>query len=331
MIRILSIDGGGSRGLIPALVLADLERRTGRAVADLFDLVGGTSTGAMIALGLMRPGPHGRPRWRAEDIVSFYLTDGPRTYRRSLARKLLTAGGYLGPKYSSRRLAASLRRHLGDTMMSEALRDTVVPVYDLPTRTPYFFKSAEARQQRQPDQAMAVVARAATAAPTYFPSVSVPGGPGRPDQLLVDGGICVVNPAICLYAEVRRDHPDEEVTLMSLGCGELTSDVASRQMRRSGSLRWVRPLFDLMMEGPEEIADYQCRQLLPAGSYFRFQVPLAPGPAPIDDASPHNQEVLRRYGLKLIEDQDARLGVVAERLLSVDRPARASRSTSRAS
>ena len=65
--KVLAIDGGGIRGLIPALVLAEIERRTGRPTAELFDLIAGTSTGGILACGLTRPGPDGKPLHSADD------------------------------------------------------------------------------------------------------------------------------------------------------------------------------------------------------------------------------------------------------------------------
>jgi patatin-like phospholipase/acyl hydrolase len=314
MMRILSIDGGGTRGLIPAMVLAYLEQKSKRPVAELFDLVAGTSTGAIIAMGLVRPGPDGGPRWRAQDLVSFYENEGPTIYEHSWLRTAYTGNGMFRPKYSSRRLRAALRLHLGSSTLRESLVDVLVPTYDLAQRTPYIFKSTQARDGSAPDVPMATVVQAATAATTFFPPVPVAQPKGQPDLLLVDGGVCVVNPSMCAYAEARREHPDEQTLLVSLGCGELMSDLASRQLRRSGMIRWARPLVEMMMEGPEEIADYQCRQLLAPDSYFRFQAKLAPRCAPMDDATPHNQEVLRRYGDKLIREQHDSLDRLADLL-----------------
>src|SRR5918996_2655195 len=107
--RILSIDGGGIRGLIPALVLAELERRCGRPAGELFDLVAGTSTGAIIACALTRPDPLPAAR-----IARIYLEEGPEIFSRSLLKRITSADGYLDERYDSDGLLESLRRHLGD-------------------------------------------------------------------------------------------------------------------------------------------------------------------------------------------------------------------------
>lgn len=76
-IKILSIDGGGIRGIIPALILAEIEQRTGKPICQMFDLIAGTSTGGILALGLTRPDDTGQPAYRAEDLVRLYKTEGP--------------------------------------------------------------------------------------------------------------------------------------------------------------------------------------------------------------------------------------------------------------
>src|ERR1035437_1921102 len=97
--RILSIDGGGIRGLIPALVLAELERQTGRAIADCFDLIAGTSTGGILALGLTRPGEGGRPKYQANDLADLYLKEGTRIFDESFGRRLTNPMGLRVAKY----------------------------------------------------------------------------------------------------------------------------------------------------------------------------------------------------------------------------------------
>src|SRR3954449_12357803 len=86
--KVLCIDGGGIRGLIPALVLAEIERRTGRPTFELFDLIAGTSTGGILACGLTCPGEDGRPRHSAEELADLYRTEGPRIFDRSLIRRI---------------------------------------------------------------------------------------------------------------------------------------------------------------------------------------------------------------------------------------------------
>ncbi|MEJ7714492.1 MAG: patatin-like phospholipase family protein [Thermoleophilaceae bacterium] len=120
-IRVLSIDGGGMRGIIPALVLAELERRAGRPVADLFDLVAGTSTGGILALALAQPGPDGRPARTAEQLVELYETEGPRIFSRNLLQRIRSVEGLADERYSAEGLDRALKRYLGDTRLAGRL------------------------------------------------------------------------------------------------------------------------------------------------------------------------------------------------------------------
>jgi uncharacterized protein len=146
LVKILSIDGGGIRGIIPALVLADIERRSERPACELFDLIAGTSTGAIIALGVTvpgdeRPGGTSRPRWSARELADIYAEDGPRIFHRSLVRTIETAHGLLIEKYAAGGLEALLERCLGDAPLSSALSDVLITSYDVYKHEPFFFKS----------------------------------------------------------------------------------------------------------------------------------------------------------------------------------------------
>src|SRR5215207_1945881 len=104
--KVLAIDGGGIRGLIPALVLAEIERRTGRRIADMFDLIAGTSTGGILACGLVCRGDD-RPLHTAEELADLYVTEGPKIFDRSLVHEAASLGGLVDEKYDDRGLNAA--------------------------------------------------------------------------------------------------------------------------------------------------------------------------------------------------------------------------------
>src|ERR671919_2369579 len=124
--RVLSIDGGGIRGLIPALVLADIERRAGRRVSDLFDLIAGTSTGGIIACAVCAPDP-----MRAEEVAAIYEEEGPAIFDRSVWQRIRSAEGLLDEKYDSGPLDRALERFLADKRLAESKPDLLVPAYNM--------------------------------------------------------------------------------------------------------------------------------------------------------------------------------------------------------
>jgi patatin-like phospholipase/acyl hydrolase len=310
-VKILSVDGGGIRGIIPATVLAEVERRTGRPIASLFDLIAGTSTGGIIALALAAPGPGGGPRLSAAEVVGLYLEEGPRIFSRSVLRTVLSVDGLLDERYSDAGLEAALRRYLGEATLSEAITPVLVTAYALEERRPFFFKSRRAEDRPARDYPMRVVARATSAAPTYFEPESVPSDRGAAVGL-VDGGVCVVNPAMSAYAEARRDGADISL-VASLGTGQQTRPIPTARARRWGELAWARPLIDVVFDGMSDVVDYQLSQLLPADRYYRLQVELAARDE-LDDASPSNLRALQDDARRLLAAEHARIDALCAAL-----------------
>jgi patatin-like phospholipase/acyl hydrolase len=310
--NVLSVDGGGIRGVIPAMVLADLEERTGKHTAELFDLIAGTSTGGIIALALTVPGPEGRPRWTANDLVDLYLTEGPRIFHHSIGKMLESGLGLLDEKYDAKPLEQALKTYLGDAMISEAVTDVLVTSYDLEHRKPFFFKTDKAKAAPQRDWAMHEAARATAAAPTYFEPEKLTGE----DQTfaLCDGGVFAANPAMCAYAEARRRHPRAQITLVSLGTGQLTKPLHYEDVKGWGLIEWARPLFDVVFDGVSDATEYELEQLLPEADYTRFQIELVGASDSLDNASEPNLDGLQDLAGKLIRDRASDLERLAGEL-----------------
>jgi patatin-like phospholipase/acyl hydrolase len=304
-VRILSIDGGGIRGIIPALVLAEVEARTGRRIAELFDLVAGTSTGGILACALTVPGA--RP---AHELVELYRTEGPRIFHRSLVRRVETADGLLDEKYDDAALRAALADYLGTARLSDATTRVLATAYDLEGRAPYFFKSWRADR----DAPMVEVARATAAAPTYFEPIGVDG------LALVDGGVFATNPAMCAYAEAARLAQEAgarvDVRLLSLGTGRLTRPMHLADAHGWGLVEWVRPLIDVVFDGVADTVDYQLQHILGEGAYTRLQTDLDQASDALDDASPANLARLEREAAELIAARSAELDAVCAELVA---------------
>lgn len=312
--RILAIDGGGVRGVVAALVLAELEAETGLRVVDLFDFVAGTSAGALLALGLLRPDVQGgdRPRWAARELADLYADERSHIFHRSIWRTASTVNGFLAPKYGPGELRRQLRARLGDTRLSEALRVVMITAYDARRREPYFFMGGQA-EFTPDDPLMRTVAQASAAAPSYFPPVRVQDPVGD-ERWLTDGGVVANNPALLAYIAARRRQPDRPVLLVSVGCGHLSTDLATPRMRKGGALLWARPLFDMMLDGQENVTDRQVQQLLPTGTYLRLQAELPDSCERIDDDSAANLRVLRASTERLLEQSEKQLREMGARL-----------------
>jgi hypothetical protein len=302
-VRVLAIDGGGIRGLIPALVLTELERRSGRRVFEMFDLIAGTSTGGILACALCAP-----ESLPAAQLVALYEEEGPTIFDRSVFQRIRSGEGLLDEKYDSAALDRALHRFLSDKRLSEAKPDLLVPAYDTASPGPYFFKSRKARESPQDDFALSEVARATSAAPTYFE----PSALGA--RSLVDGGVFAVNPAMSAFAEVLRHRPGEEIILVSLGTGQRTRKRSFDEIKDWGLIAWARPILDVVFDGVSDAVDYQLRHALEEGRYWRLQVELSEASDDLDDASEINLRRLRRHAEELIETESATIDAVVAAL-----------------
>ena len=283
--KVLAIDGGGIRGVIPALVLAEIEQRTGRAIATMVDLLAGTSTGAIIACALARPNA-----MSARRIAAAYERDGPRIFHRSLTKVVSSVGGLADERYDARGLVESLRRHLGETRLADASTGLVVTAYDLESRRALVLRSS------RDDVSMVDAAHASAAAPTYFEPVRLG------DRTLVDGGVFALNPAALAYAEVSGTLD----VLVSLGTGEHTRRLPYGQVKDWGMLEWARPILDVVFDGSADAVDAQLRALIDT-RYARLQTRLEQASDALDDASPENLAALRQEAQRLITARSAEI------------------------
>ena len=223
VLRLLALDGGGIRGVLPARILVELERITGKPVASLFDVVAGTSTGGVIALALTKPVARGGGPESASQALDLYLRFGhvifPRTRLRGIRSRsdLTTArvhtvqrlGCLVSPRrfgnarYVATGLESVLETYLGTARLADALSDVIVPAYDWRAGRAMIFNSRDAREGSALNPPMTVVARATAAAPMYFPPVRFAPERGS-EVILIDGGVVANNPAFIAFFEALR-------------------------------------------------------------------------------------------------------------------------------
>lgn len=324
LIRVLSIDGGGIRGIIPAVILDEIERRTGKPVSRLFDLIAGTSTGGILAAGLTKPDKQGDPEYSAAELIRLYEQQGKRIFPDSIWRRI--PGHILvdDEKYPSDGIEGVLKEYFGEARLSEALTDVIVTAYDIEQRTPFFFKSMKAREDKRANFKLRDVARATSAAPTYFEPYKLPVA--DPSDLseyytLIDGGVYINNPALSGYAEAVRQftEPGNEYLVVSLGTGQQTRRYTYDRAKDWGLAGWVRPLISIMFDGVCDAVDYQMKQLCCDGPdkkprYYRFDTELVDVNDDFDDASPGNLRMIKQAGMDLARVSSGDLDVLCEQL-----------------
>lgn len=300
MKRVVSFDGGGMRGLASAHVGAAIESKSG-PLAERADLLAGTSTGGIIALGLAKGLP-------AAGLVDLYRQNGARIFSRSVEHELATLGGADGPKYTDEGIHAVLYEFFGNSMLSEAKTDVLVTSYDAATDTARFFKSWTLEDAATH---MATAARATSAAPTYFDPLHLmwptTGDPSKLfAELLIDGGVCANNPAACAWADAVKLWPGEEITVISIGTGNTSKPFDPTGW---GIAQWARSLVDAFMGGASAVVDYQMRALCPR--YYRVQVDVPSSCPGMDDASAGAIQFFDDLGARMIQENAAALDTIA--------------------
>lgn len=322
-LHVLALDGGGIRGVIPATLLGEIEKRTGKRIAEMFDLIAGTSTGGILALGLTTPDPTdaSKPRYRAEEFVGMYAEKGGTIFGNSLGHRLLTLFGLFGSKYAVRGLEKTLRTYFGDSRLKDAVAEVLITSYDLEQRDSWFLARYKARQDSASnDFPMVDVARATSAAPTYF----------RPERLtvdpptaMVDGGVHSNNPAMCAWVETVKLHGQQDIVLVSIGTGRVKTPISYAKARAWGLIGWVRPLIGIFMDGVAATVEHELDWLLTPKDaeqrYFRFQAELPPGMGSMDDVSPEHISALKQQAQLIIDSNKSELDDLCM-LLSDSRP-----------
>ncbi|MEZ5565734.1 MAG: patatin-like phospholipase family protein [Gammaproteobacteria bacterium] len=314
--RILSLDGGGIRGLVTGLWLQGAENALKQAgkpgLRDSFDLYAGSSSGALIACGLANG-------LAPAQIVALYREQRHRIFPGMAQRLWSRAGRFFrdgpsAPKYDGRGLDEVLREAFGETTMGQLEPPVMVTGYDTVSRTPIIFKSFKREHQNLP---VWQVCRASASAPTYFPAFAMPVE-NKP-RSMIDGGVVANNPTALAIAEaMRRDQgvtQCSDLTVLSVGSGARNRPISLRQAQEWGALEWAVPIIDVLFDGNTDSVDYIARQLVGDG-YFRLQTDLTTGLDDTDDTSATNIAALDRLATNYLRRKATResLDELARRL-----------------
>jgi len=306
---ILSIDGGGIRGLIPAVVCAELEAATGTPISDMFDMIVGTSTGSILATGLARPGDGGEPYWCASDTVDIFHEDGPDIFDAGALGSLDDA---VDPRYSLSQLQKPLERRIGPYGLHEARTRVVAPAYDLKGRRPIIFDSEASKHSSSMRVTAANAALASSAAPSYFPPVEVQLG--AETAYCVDGGLYAANPVMIGISRALERHALDDLFVVSLGTGDSDASIPLGDAEGWGALQWAKPIIASAMDATADVAHRQASSVLSLTRYLRFDRSLTWASPEMDDAKISNLAALEREAVQLLKDRSDDVEALIETL-----------------
>ncbi len=305
---ILSLDGGGIRGLITARILAEIEKRTGRFVSSLFDLIAGTSTGGLLALALASPGLIGEPAEQAARFIKVFEDADKNIF----VRRGSASFGIMHERYHSESFERYLREFFGETMISEAVCDVLVTSYDLVARDVVIWTRYDAQNSEEVDVPFWLAARSTAAAPTYFDPARVEGGDGH--RSFIDGVMAANNPAMCAYAHSVKVASDRKPFIVSIGTGVFDHPMKRKADLNWGAAHWAKEILHVLIEGSSEVVDWQLREIVGRSQYRRIQGHLEYANEAIDDTSLHNLEALHVDAENWIRIYDKEIDLICEAL-----------------
>jgi len=309
-IRILSIDGGGIRGLLPSLLLDHIAQEVSRHTnapfhfAEHVDLMTGTSTGGLICLGLSIPGERGVPRYGTQTLVELYQRQGHNIFPKpwNLLKKMSSA------QYDPKHFEDTLTRYFEDTPLSACLCPMLIPSFDLARNKAYLFDSRQSKKKRSKDFEIRGVARATSAAPTYFPAAQIKNRKGKP-YTFIDGGIYANNSALLAFKHAQQYYPEaEEYLLISLGTGSAHKREKYQKLENAGLLHWGANIASVLMENAAAYTESLLEEEVHQDSrlrYIRIQPLLAPSETQMDNADNENISRLQEAGFRTLETNRA--------------------------
>jgi patatin-like phospholipase/acyl hydrolase len=260
--RILSIDGGGIRGILPGIILTRLEKKLQEKTADdnlrlsdMFDFMAGTSTGGILALAYLIPDENGVTKFTDQEAVNLYLDRGDEIFDASHWQKIKSGKGILDEKYDAKELEEALEDNFKETEFNELLKPCIISSYDIRNVKPHFFKQHKSKNEIY-NFKVKDIARATSAAPTYFETARIKNDLGTPFPL-IDGGVFVNNPALVAYSEVRNmelENIDEspmakDMMIVSIGTGSTSKQYEYKKVKDWGAVGWIKPIIEIMMSG----------------------------------------------------------------------------------
>lgn len=305
--RILSLDGGGIRGVIAAVILAEVEKIVKVPLNRYFDLIAGTSTGSILAAAIAL----GKS---SEQILELYRRKGkiifPYTSLFSLQRlSLVLRYGFSAPKYSDKGLIEVLQNEFGNTKLADIKSPRLlITAYDTLDQEFIVFKNWQTYKPWS-NTPLWEVCVSSSSAPTFFPGHLLTTE--SKTYSLIDGGIGANNPSACAIAEaLRLENSIKDITVLSIGTGDSTQTIPFTKVRGWGLIQWIWQgrLIEVLMNASADVNDYISREVMSppemdneaSPRYFRLQPKIMKDA--IDDASDENIDRLITLAQIYVQD-----------------------------
>jgi len=322
-INILSIDGGGIRGILPATFLSALEERLQQRtndpdarLADFFDLIAGTSTGGLLTCVYLCPDDNDahRPKFSARQALDFYFSYGNvafKPYREG------DAGGF--HKYPPDGLEMQLNNFFKDLKLSQLIKPCCITAYDLNHSEPYLFLSHKAISDPRVNYYVRNITRATSALPGIFPPAKISSLAER-TYTFVDGSLFAYNPAFFGYMQAEEVFPhSEDFFLLSLGTGHVSTAYSNAQLADSSDKNWAQLLADIAFSAHSDMVNFQLEEIFKNNKhsrYIRLQPSLQGLNKEMDDVSPLNIQALYGAGQNFVASNEKTVKEIVDILVA---------------
>lgn len=274
-ILILSIDGGGVKGAGVAFYLKEIEKHFNKPIAELFDLLVGNSTGALLATAMSTG------NIPASEVLKIYSEKGKDIFKKKpLFKRIFSLGGLIDEKYELLNLVNVVKQFLKETTFKDTKTKLMTISYDLYTKKPFIHKSWKSKINFP----LWVAAVSSAAAPTYFEPLLYKDETGL-DYGFIDGGATAINnPTMCALAEaLNMGYTLENIYVLSFGTGYYQKDIDPVKTLNWGLLEWLKTILDILLDGSNIAVDYQVSSILKSSNYLRINFPLSANLAPMDN------------------------------------------------
>lgn len=313
-IRLLSLDGGGIRGIIELYFLREIERRIGKPIGELFHLVAGTSIGAIIATGLTQKDPITlKPHHTATELFDTMMA----SHQRLFQPKFKSLWGLCGERYCTTPVADFLTSQFGEAPFHETTMPTIAVAQDLSTLDAKVFKSYDSTETYKTKD----VLLASSAAPSFFkPHTMEPVTSATTTTTphhFIDGGTIANNPSFIAYNEARKLYPTAtRFDIYSLGTGSYLTypDIASLGAG-TGLTTWASRLPKIFMGGQLKLTEELLKTLIPDAHFIRWNPPIiGDRHISLDDHTPATIDLLLRSAQEMIDHNRGRFDEIIRRL-----------------
>ena len=328
--RILSIDGGVIKGIVPAVVLLHLEKllkqlskNQNSRIHDYFDLFSGASTGAIIIAGLLSPDKNNHPKYSPEEILDLYLENGHIIFNSSFFQEIKSVSGIVNVKYDPEGLESVFEKYFGKSELKDLLKPSLIPVYDLSRGKNYFFRQQKALTSPRHNFYVKDLLRGATSALSYFPPAQISTVNDREHRCFIDGGVFANNPALSAYAEFRYHNSNlhaKDTMMLSLGTGRKTTNLDCEVTANWGAAEWLYQGSYLTSNAVASASDYQLNAVYDnKPNYLRLDASFDDEQSSsMDNTDKEYLDYLISLGESIVKEKQSEINVFAEELIKTD-------------